>query len=375
MQKTVAIISCEYPPFPGGIAAYAGAIVSELRHAGAKVFTIVPQYDEFEDGAAEADDHRLLRHHGIPPKALMRMVKILRELPAGTPVLCADIRSVMACYVTKPLHQRAYRAMIHGSEVSKLASNRPDLWLARKAYAGADRILANSQATLDLYRAKSGDDGPGHVSYLGVDEAWFADAPGAFENEELAALDPKTTLFCCVGRIEPRKGQLEAVKLVAKATALASVKKPVLVLAGRVEIPAYADTVRAQASALGVSLVMPGRVSHNDLLELYARSTCHFLCARRLSERIEGFGLVLLEAAAQRCPSVAFDVGGIGEVMGEGETLISEGDIGAAATVTAALATDETLRAKLGEAALARAHAFNWHQCATETFPEVLQRA
>lgn len=71
----------------------------------------------------------------------------------------------------------------------------------------------------------------------------------------------------------------------------------------------------------------------------------------------EGIPLTLIEAMAARLPVVSTRVGGVPEVVAEGTTgfLAPSGDARALAARVADLATDEPLRVRLGDAALARA--------------------
>jgi glycosyltransferase involved in cell wall biosynthesis len=89
-----------------------------------------------------------------------------------------------------------------------------------------------------------------------------------------------------------------------------------------------------------------------------------------LPSRWEGFGLVLLEAMAQSCPIVATRVGGIPEVVADGETglLVPPGDVGALASAIGKLIDDPSRRRALGRAGHARfRHRFTAERMAEET--------
>lgn len=66
----------------------------------------------------------------------------------------------------------------------------------------------------------------------------------------------------------------------------------------------------------------------------------------------EGFGNVLLEAAAMEIPSVAFDVSGVREAVADGEsgTLVPSGDAVAMAEASIAILSDPTLHERMAKA-------------------------
>jgi len=90
-----------------------------------------------------------------------------------------------------------------------------------------------------------------------------------------------------------------------------------------------------------------------------------------LPGKIEGFGLVLVEAAAQGCPSIAAAVGGIPEVLGETGALVAPDDLDGFAARIAEFAGNAAARGAHGAAARARAERFTWAACARTTFPEL----
>lgn len=383
----VIIVTCEYAPFPGGIGVYAVQIAEAVAAGGHFARVIAPDYDELGTGAERGEDvedasfsrlrvERLLRHHAIPLRAIPKVLAILRRQPADWPLLAADIRSLLLIAALQPLHRRPYRVAIHGSEVSKLTRRSPFWSLVRAAYRRAERIAANSQATLDLYRAAmQARSGCAHsresVIYPGISASAFQIEDPVFDNPKLAALPTDVAVICAVGRIEPRKGQLQAVQAVAQARDAHGLANPVLVLAGRPETPDALAVVAAEASRLNIALVAPGRVSDADIRRLYRRSACHLLLAQPEPGRIEGFGLVLLEAAAQHCPSVATRVGGIPEAMGPTGVLVDPGDIDAAAAAMAAYASYPDRRHSDGQKAQTWVRGFDWFVCADALFPEL----
>ncbi len=153
--------------------------------------------------------------------------------------------------------------------------------------------------------------------------------------------DPPEILFA--GRLSPEKGIRE---LVTAANGLP------LVVAGdgplRDEVP----------GALGF-------VPHDELERLFARAAVVACPSLR-----EGFGVVCAEAMAHARPVVATDVGGLRELVVDGETglLVPPGDVPALRSAIQCLLGDAELRRRLGEAGRARiAEHFTWKRFTDDT--------
>jgi phosphatidylinositol alpha-1,6-mannosyltransferase len=364
------ILTCEYAPFPGGIATYASQLTKVLREAGHSVGVIAPDYPDLP-AAPDQDVQRLLRHHAFTPMQALAVLRAINSAPPDRLLLAADIRAVLLAALNRRLGGRPFRAMIHGSEVSKFGPRSPLRALVQGAYRSADVVCANSRATLEIFSANLGPLARGVVTYLGVDPGCFEPPPPAFEHPELASLADDATIVCTVGRIEARKGHREAIEVVRLAQERLGQAPLVYVAAGRVEDDDYARAVQDEARERGVRAIFTGRLSDGDLARLYAASLCHLLPAQELSGKIEGFGLVLIEAGARGCPSIASRVGGIPEVLRETGFVCPQNDLAGMAEAIIALKGNSHLRRKLGEAARRNAETFNWTACARATFPEL----
>ena len=206
-----------------------------------------------------------------------------------------------------------------------------DVELARRAPALARRVLGRAQvaicASQELAEAAR-ELGAQTVRVIpsGVDVPETVGEPD----------DPPHVLYA--GRLSAEKGVLELVE--------ASAGLP-LVVAGdgplRDRVP----------GALGF-------VAHDRLLELYERAAVVACPSLR-----EGFGVVCAEAMAHGRPVVASAVGGLRELVVDGETglLVPPGDVGELRAALERLLGDAELRARLGEAARARAReSFSWER-------------
>jgi glycosyltransferase involved in cell wall biosynthesis len=115
-----------------------------------------------------------------------------------------------------------------------------------------------------------------------------------------------------------------------------------------------------------------GEVAPERLPELYASSDIYAWPSVR-----EAYGMALLEAQASGLPAVAGNVGGVGDIVRDGETglLVKEGDTGAFADSLRALLTDPPRRQAMGAQArvvVARDHSL---ARAAETLDRALKDA
>ena len=124
------------------------------------------------------------------------------------------------------------------------------------------------------------------------------------------------------------------------------------------------DEVRRHGAEEWISL--PGRVTDQQLRDLYRRSWVAVSTSVR-----EGWGMTLTEAAACGTPSVATDIAGHADAVAVGRSgLLHDRDPDLVDALVRVL-TDEELRARLTEGALARAAELTWERTAVANF-EVL---
>jgi glycosyltransferase involved in cell wall biosynthesis len=88
-----------------------------------------------------------------------------------------------------------------------------------------------------------------------------------------------------------------------------------------------------------------------------------------LTSMVEGWGLVITEAAACATPAISYDTGASREAIVDGETgfLVNYGDIEAFARKIRLVASNSGLRASLSKAALQYSRRFDWDKTAHDT--------
>jgi glycosyltransferase involved in cell wall biosynthesis len=217
--------------------------------------------------------------------------------------------------------------------------------LERHCYEEADGLLACGPSVVAEIESRYGIELD--PSRLGLVPHGLADrAPGGPAGP---GTGPIEVLF--VGRLEPRKGV--DVLLACAPGLLARHGDLEIIIAGDDSVPTLdGSTIRAQfersANAeVSARVRFLGAVDDDTLLSLYAR--CAVLV---VPSRFESFGLMLLEAMMFAKPVVAADVGGMREIVVDGETgfLTPAGDPDALGVALDRLLADPALRERLGAA-------------------------
>ena len=212
----------------------------------------------------------------------------------------------------------------------------------------AEAVTACSRHTLEDLERYRGEPlgGRGSVVYSGIR---LAD----FEGIEPHRRDRPYVL--AIGRHVAQKG----FDVLLRAWARAEVGGHDLVLAGDGPERAGLERLAGELGASGESgrVWFFGRADRAAAVGLF--EGCSFFV---LPSRTEPMGIVSLEAMAAGKAVIASDVGGVPEIVLDGETglLFPGGDVGALADRIARLAADRALRDRLGAAGRERAEGFDW---------------
>ncbi|MGN6130731.1 MAG: glycogen synthase, partial [Nocardioidaceae bacterium] len=245
-------------------------------------------------------------------------------------------------------------------------------WAERTAYEAADAVVAVSNGMkadiLSSYPAL--DESRLHVVYNGIDTDFYApDAERAAM--ERIGVDPERPYVAFVGRITRQKG----VPHLLRAGLSFDRDLQIVLLAGAADTPALkAETDAAiadlRASRDGVFVV--SEMLPREEVRQVLTGALAFLCP----SVYEPLGIVNLEAMACETAVVASRVGGIPEVVVDGETGLlvdyHDGDPAAfehgLAEAVNRLAADPSLAARMGRAGRERAVAhFGWDAIAART--------
>jgi glycogen synthase len=221
--------------------------------------------------------------------------------------LAYGIPLVLTVHSLEPLRPWKREQLGGGYEVSS--------WVERTALESADAVVAVSQGTReDVLRLFDVDPDRVHVIHNGIDPEFYRRVE---ETDALArhGVDPSVPYVLFVGRITRQKGIVHLVRAIRHLDPGIGV----VLCAGQPDTPEIAAEVAAGVEAARrerPNVVWIGEmVSRDDVRQLYSHAAV-FCCP----SVYEPFGIINLEAAACETPVVASAVGGIPEVVVDGET-------------------------------------------------------
>jgi glycosyltransferase involved in cell wall biosynthesis len=319
----VVVLTTSYPRFPGDAAGrFIEDAVERVRARGVEVEVVAPTSFRhfgiaYGDGIVGNLRRRPWRALALPA-ALASMRRAARRAARDADLVHAHWLPVGAVAAGCG---RPFIVQLHGTDV-ELARRVP--WLARRVLRRARVVVCVSNSLADSARE------------LGAREVRVIPSGVDVPSETGEEADPPEVLFA--GRLSPEKGVLELVE------AMRGLDAP-LVLAGdgplRDRVP----------GAIGF-------VPHDELGPLYDRAAV-FACPSRR----EGLGVACAEAMAHGRPVVAGAVGGLLDLVVDGETglLVPPRDPSALRSALERLLGDRELRRRLGAAGRERVRKhFSW---------------
>ncbi len=190
------------------------------------------------------------------------------------------------------------------------------LWIEKTALLDADAVIAVSSAMKQDILSCYEDINPEKVRviYNGVDTDKWRPRPWSGTLERFG-INPNKRLITFLGRVTKQKG----LSYLLKAAPMIDQSTQIVICAGQPDTKEIRDEVRSLvdiASGRDGGLVVIEQVLEvNELAELFTQAVC-LVCP----SIYEPFGLVNVEAMACSAPVVASEVGGIKEIVSDGET-------------------------------------------------------
>ncbi|HHT9112847.1 MAG TPA: glycosyltransferase family 4 protein [Candidatus Wunengus sp. YC65] len=222
------------------------------------------------------------------------------------------------------------------------------IWLERFSARFTDKIITLTKSGIEPYiKAGIGQKSQFDYIYNGVDiESLRKRKVDRIQKRQELGIENEYFLIVTAGRLVPVKGQTYLISALAQViTKIPNIR---LVFLGdgelRGELSGQVKTLglEKQVLFLGMRSDVPEIISCGDLFVLPSVN--------------EGFGVVLLEAMVMKCPIVATNVGGVPEVVLDGETgiLVPSGDPVQLAEGIVRLLRDRALAAQMAESGYQR---------------------
>jgi glycosyltransferase involved in cell wall biosynthesis len=305
-------------------------------------------------------------------RGLERRVRAAIASDAWDIVHAADWPMILAMRNVPPT-KATWVGSLHGSDVLVLRHSLRARWAgAQRALGRFHRLVCNSAYTAKLFEENFPGRSAGkvRVAPLGVDSWWF-DSPAEPDLQsfrDAIGHRPGERIVLTVARLDTRKGHLATL---AALGGLPSAERAHIkyVCVGRPVDPGYGERILALAAQHGVNTVLTGTLSDAQVRAAYQTADVLSLCGQSSPRKIEGFGLVLLEAAAQGLPAVVTRVHAMPEVVAEAQTgwVCNEGDL---EQLTAAFrrALSENVKQTLRATCIEHARSFSWDRCSSLTY-------
>lgn len=366
----ILVISWNYSPRRGGIEYLISNLCMDLRKRHS--VSIVTSH------APSDPDENVFRAPcpGLVPfaiYALWRGAMILSRNPKTRVVFGASAMATPLVLILARLFRIKAVIQVHGLDLAysnvlyQLACVR---WVKY-----CERVIANSSYTASLAKDKGASDASVSVIAPGVWPEWFqADNVADASKRRFGLEERRIILF--VGRLAKRKGVKQFIQD-ALGQIVMKIPNVCLVIVGdnpTESLTQREDTIGEieaviEATCLQNHVRLLGGLSDDDKIGLYQACSVVVLPALNSQNDVEGFGIVLMEAAAAGKPVVATRVGGIPDAVEDGKTgfLIEPGDYERLSDAIILLLADGSTERTMGEAARRRAVSkFSWQKIAAQ---------
>ena len=372
----ILLLTSEFAPANGGIGTYAREIAIAATELGADVKLIAPDYgsdNSSEDCSLPFDVRRfrggLHSMRDLPGKILLAR----SHVAAGRfdVIHAVDWPFFIPVALSRNLTQARILMTVHGTEINEAQTPLKRLAVrAAGVFGPRTSIAANSRFTRDLFRQRfSVDSGRIHAIPLGTSDFWFGSHHARSATRAKHGIAADRIVMATVARLTRRKGHPLTLSAISALSPELRRRLTWLVIGPDGETD-YVAELHGLATKTDCDIRFLGRLPHDRIRDIYGASD--FFCLTGLPEssgRVEGFGLVYLEAGAAGLPSLATDVGGVPDAVIGGQTgLLVAPSPDAIAQAIATLASNEATRSALAAEALAHADRLSWKRCAADTY-------
>jgi glycosyltransferase involved in cell wall biosynthesis len=379
-MKKILILTHEFPPIIGGIAIYTEQIALAASKSGHDITVLAPgskrnskddkknyPYEVIRYGAGDYSFKRL-------PQLIWRVYRWSKRSDYDI-IHAMDWPHLLAMAYLNRYRDIPYVGTIYGTEIMLAKNSRQIRYLTgNRIFSQPRHTFAISEFTKNLLLENYKEVKPERVTVtpLGVDYKKFSDFRRDFDIHKKYSIPNSNHILLTVSRLDERKGHLTVFTALSKLEPELK-RKITYIIAGSGKNKKFIERLKKLAQVSGVDVKFIGRVDNEDLPSLYAGSTLFCMPGEIYSEKVEGFGLAYLEAAAAGLPSIASRIGGVPEVVIHEKTgiLIEPGDSNGLATVLTRALNENEYRAAMGREAREHARRFDWDRCAKLTYDAI----
>lgn len=363
----ILVITWNYPPRRGGMEQLLARLCEGLSRENS--VTVITAYGETVPSEDAGKIYRALKPGLVSfffyalrqGRALLRANRKISIVFGGS-VLVAPLVLLLA-----RIARRRAVVLAHGLDLIYRSAVYQELIVRWLPFV--DLVIANSQHTAGLARSKGVAERSVTVIPPGVDAASFAGETDCTALKQVRGLnDRKIILF--VGRLARRKGVKEFIEH-SLTQIVTELPEALFLIVGEnpTESLAHHDDVAGEIrnavarQGLDKHVRMLGAVGDCELKQIYSMCDLLVLPVLDISDDVEGFGMVALEAAAAGKPVVATRVGGVLDAVADGESgiLVAAGDYSSLSQAVVVLLRDPERSRAMGERGATRARdEFAW---------------
>ncbi|MBY0380672.1 MAG: glycosyltransferase family 4 protein [Xanthobacteraceae bacterium] len=368
------LLTSEFSPANGGIGTYAREIATAAWELAADVTVIAPDYGKDNDDSVYPFQVSRFRGGLHSMRDLPAKIRLTHSLTAKhhyDVVHAADWPFFIPVAMARRQINGRILMTVHGTEINETQTP-----LKRLAIRGAGvfgprmEVAANSRFTRNLFCERFPIEPENITSIpLGVSDFWFDGPPAHMSSRWKYGLEPDRIVMVTVARITRRKGHhltLAALEMLPEEIRQ-SVSWLVVGPPGERD---YYEEFRDMVERSPCDVRLLGAFPDENIRELYSNADVFCLTGvPDASGRVEGFGLVYLEAAACGLPSVATAIGGVADaIITERTGVLVDPNVASVSSAIARIVTNDDLRKRMANDAHSHARTMSWRRCASRTY-------
>jgi len=373
IDKSIAIITEDFPPASGGIAQWALGMARELVTQFDQVFVYSRRRAVLNSTMHNHSKFKLFIMHGHNWKQYRRLYtryyawKFLRK-HQNSVVITTTWNLATGILKLKKKHRFTLIPILHGLEIANKSSPKMLFWM-EKTLTLSDFSIAVSHFTKSKVLERIHID-KNRIKILpnGVDVQRFYPIENMSNYRRKWRIAPEIPVILTLARVVERKGHEAVIRALPEI--LEAIPNAIYFIAGPWRQWVYEELQQLIRNLnLENNVYFSGHIDDHEINSIYNMADVYIMVSKSLKdeEDIEGFGITFLEANACEKPVIGSYAGGIPEAVVHGETgfLVQPDNIDEIAARVIELLSHPRLRQQLGKAGRRRIKKeLTWNQIA-----------